>query len=103
MVLSEDLYSLSSGAVEGMGLGKPLILSKQPALIEYFYKGALFVDNSIKGIVNGIITFRDQEKRLKQEIDELAFEKQKRWEMRQVGQQLNFSSLTLQLLTGFMR
>lgn len=80
MVLSTDHYSLSSGAVEGMALGKPLILSKQPALTNYFSKGAVFVDNSVESIVNGVQTVQDREHYLVQQILELATEKRERWE-----------------------
>jgi len=80
MVLSTDRYSLSSGAVEGMALNKPLILSKQPALTNYFSKGAVFVENSVESIASGVEIVRDQVQDLVQEIGELAVEKQERWE-----------------------
>jgi glycosyltransferase involved in cell wall biosynthesis len=80
MVLSTDQYSLCSGAVEGMALGKPLILSKQPALTNYFSKGAVFVDNSVDSIVDGVMTVRDQKLCLTHEIVVLATQKRERWE-----------------------
>jgi glycosyltransferase involved in cell wall biosynthesis len=80
MVLSTDHYSLCSGAVEGMALGKPLVLSKQPALTDYFRMGAVFVDNTVEGIVGGVRTAQDKERVLTQQITELAIEKRDRWE-----------------------
>ncbi|MGB5931840.1 MAG: glycosyltransferase [Anaerolineae bacterium] len=80
MVLTTHPYSLLSGAVEGMALGKPLILSRQPVLTDYFTKGTIFVDNSVESIVDGVRELRGQEHRLTQEIVELAAEKRERWE-----------------------
>ncbi len=80
MVLSTDRFSLSSGAVEGMALGKPLILSNQPALTNYFTKGAVFVDHSVENIVKGVQIVRDREPYLVKQILELATEKRERWE-----------------------
>jgi len=80
MVLTTYADSLSSGAVEAMALGKPLILSRQPALIGYFTKGAKFVDHSVESIVKGVQDVREQEHCLAQESVELSTEKRKRWE-----------------------
>lgn len=80
MVLSTDQYSLLSGAVEGMALGKPLILSRQPALTKYFTMGAVFVEHSVESLVNGVEIVRDQEHNLKQQVLELATKKRERWE-----------------------
>jgi glycosyltransferase involved in cell wall biosynthesis len=80
MVFTTDHHSLTSGAVEGMALGKPLILSNQPALTDYFTKGVVFVDHSAERIVKGVQTVQDQEHHLTQQIHELAIEKRERWE-----------------------
>lgn len=80
MVLTSYPYSLLGGAQEGMALGKPLIISRQPTLTEYFTKGAIFVDHSVESIVKGIRRLREQEYCLTQEIVELAAEKRERWE-----------------------
>lgn len=80
MALTTYPYSLLAGAQEAMGIGKPLILSRQPALTEYFTKGAVFVDHSVESIVDGIREAQGQEHRLTQEIAHLAVEKRKRWE-----------------------
>ncbi len=80
MVLTEHNYSLLAGAQDGMVIGKPLIVSKKPALLEYFTKGAIFVENTPESIVEGVKAFREQEDRLKREIVELAAEKIEGWE-----------------------
>ena len=80
IVLTTASNSLLSGAVEGMALGKPLVLSKQPVLTAYFKKGAVFVDHSMESIVLGVRAVREHEDRYTREIKELAVEKRERWE-----------------------
>lgn len=80
MVLTTASNSLLSGAVEGMALGKPLVLSNQPTLTAYFIKGAVFVDHSVESVVNGVLTARKRQSDLAQQIVELAKEKRERWD-----------------------
>jgi glycosyltransferase involved in cell wall biosynthesis len=79
MVLTTASNSLLSGAVEGMALGKPLVLSNQPTLTTYFVKGAVFVDHSVESVVNGAQTVRNRQQDLAQQMIELATEKRERW------------------------
>ncbi len=79
MTLTTTPYSLVAGGVEGMAVGKPLILSRQPALTEYFTRGAVFVEHSVESIVEGLQQARKKENRLLREISELSREKQNRW------------------------
>jgi glycosyltransferase involved in cell wall biosynthesis len=79
MTLTTTPYSLVAGGIEGMAIGKPLILSNQPALTDYFTKGAIFVDHSVESIVDAVQQVLKQEDRLKKEIAELAVEKRERW------------------------
>lgn len=79
MNLTTTPYPLVSGGVEGMALGKPLILSRQPGLREYFTKGTIFVDHTIDSIIKGVRQARQQEEQLRGEISELSKEKQNRW------------------------
>jgi glycosyltransferase involved in cell wall biosynthesis len=81
MTLTTTRYSLVSGGIEAMTLGKPLILSRQPVLTDYFTKGAIFVDNSVESITNGIQEARENKNSLTQEVIDLAAEKRARWEM----------------------
>lgn len=80
IALTRFRHSLLAGAQEAMFMGKPLIVSKQPALTDYFTKGAIFVDNSPQSLVDGVRRLRAQEERLTEEIVELAGEKRKQWE-----------------------
>ena len=80
MVLTTYPFSLLGGAQEAMALGIPLNLSRQPALTEYFTRGAVFVDHSVDSIVRGLLTVQEREEWLKQDIAVLASESRVRWE-----------------------
>ena len=80
MVLTSYPYSLLQGAQEGMSAGRPLILSRQPALTEFFTKGAVFVDHSVESIVAGVQEAQQRERVLSNEIAHLAVEQRERWE-----------------------
>jgi glycosyltransferase involved in cell wall biosynthesis len=80
IALTTAEYSLLSGAIEAMALGKPPILSRRQALTEYFSKGTVFVDHTAESIVVGISELQQNEDRLIEEISELNIEKQHRWE-----------------------
>jgi glycosyltransferase involved in cell wall biosynthesis len=81
MTLTTYPHSLLAGGTDGMAVGRPIILSRQPALIEYFNKGALFVENTPESLVDGIRQLQQEEDRLQKEILELAIEKRQLWEM----------------------
>jgi glycosyltransferase involved in cell wall biosynthesis len=80
IVLTTDPYSLLGGAQEGMSLGKPLIISDQPALREYFIKGTVFVNHTAESIRDAVLEAREHEVRLAQESVDMAAEKRQRWE-----------------------
>lgn len=80
LALTTDANSLLSAAVEGMAMGKPLILSRQPALTNYFHKGAVFVDNSVQNMTQAILDVRQNQEKYTCQIQELALEKRARWE-----------------------
>jgi glycosyltransferase involved in cell wall biosynthesis len=80
IVLTTESYSLLGGAQEGMSLGKPLIVSDQPALREYFTKGTVFVEHTAESIRDAVIEAREHEARLGQESLDMAAEKCQRWE-----------------------
>jgi glycosyltransferase involved in cell wall biosynthesis len=75
-------YSLLAGGQDGLTEGKPLILSDQPVLRDYFSRGTVFVDNSAGSIVEGVRCVQQNEDELKREIAELAGEKARLWEER---------------------
>jgi glycosyltransferase involved in cell wall biosynthesis len=74
-------YSLLGGAHDAMMIGKPLILSRQPALTEYFTRGAVFVDNTADSVTDGILAAQTNERQLAWEITELSEEQGQRWEL----------------------
>jgi len=80
MTLTEEPFSLVSGGIESMALGKPTILSRQPVLTEYFTKGTVFVEHTAESIIAGVRYVQTHEDRLIREISELAVEKRERWE-----------------------
>jgi glycosyltransferase involved in cell wall biosynthesis len=80
MTLTTEAYSLVSGGVESMALGLPTILSRQPVLLDYFTKGAVFVEHTPESIAAGVKQARDAEERLRREISTLAAEKIDRWQ-----------------------
>ncbi len=80
VVLTTYPYSLLGGAQDGMVLGRPLIVSRQPSLTDYFTKGTVFIDNTAEGMINGIREVRQQEETLTHQIQELAVEKRELWQ-----------------------
>ncbi len=80
LTLTTNPHSLVAGGTEGMYIGKPLILSRQPALLEYFTKGAVFVDHSYESLVEGLKQAQERENDLARESKELAAEKSASWE-----------------------
>ncbi len=81
MVLTTNPHSLVAGGTEGLHAGKPLILSRQPALVEYFTKGAIFVDHTVESIAAGIRRAQEQADILSRQSAELASEKRGAWEI----------------------
>jgi len=71
MVLTTTDCELSCAAYEGIALGKPLILSNWTTIREYFNEGAVYVDNTVEGIVQGIRYYLMERIRLMQEVFEL--------------------------------
>ncbi|MCB2180231.1 glycosyltransferase [bacterium] len=80
MTLTDTPKSLVSGGIEAMTLGKPMILSSQPVLIDYFTKGAIFISHTEKSMIEGINRSRSEMDVLTKESKELLIEKQSRWE-----------------------
>jgi glycosyltransferase involved in cell wall biosynthesis len=80
MTLTTNPYSLVSGGYEGMYLGKALLLSRQPALIEYFTRGAVFIDHTPESIVAGVLETKSRREELERESSELLREKSSIWQ-----------------------
>jgi glycosyltransferase involved in cell wall biosynthesis len=80
MTLTTEAYSLVSGGIEAMALGRPNILSRQPVLEEYFTKGTVFVDHTVESLVAGVRAAQASEEVLSQQALQLATEKRERWD-----------------------
>ncbi|MEN6571521.1 MAG: glycosyltransferase [Anaerolineaceae bacterium] len=80
MVLTTNPYSLVAGGSEGLYCGIPLILSRQPALVDYFTRGAVFVEHTPESLAEGVATARANQKQLKAGCAELATERTRIWE-----------------------
>lgn len=77
LVLTTDDHTMQRGACEAVSIGKPIITSNWPLLKEYFNMGTIHVDNTARGIREGVQTMREQRQTLEKEV---AILKQKRWE-----------------------
>lgn len=86
IALTTAPYSLLSGAIEAMALGKPPILSRQPALMSYFTQGTVFVDHTAESLITAVYTLQQHQQQLTQEINELNRQKRERWD--QTNQEL---------------
>lgn len=96
MTLTTFEYSLLGGAQEGMAMGKPLILSKQPVLTEYFSKGTVFVEHNVESMVEGIHEARCNREDLAKEVTALGIEKRQQWDA-------SFASLMQLIKASFER
>lgn len=79
MCLTTYPYSLLAGGQDGMMAGIPLIISRQPALTDYFTDGAVFVENTANSIIEGVQQIRRREPYLRQEISNLFVQKRLLW------------------------
>ncbi|NJO84734.1 MAG: glycosyltransferase [Blastochloris sp.] len=80
MVLTTYPNSLLGGAQDGVVMGKPLLLSRQPTLTEFFTKGTVFVENTTEGLIEGISQVRANEQRLLSEVADFEIEQAAAWE-----------------------
>ncbi|MEW6095130.1 MAG: hypothetical protein AB1567_01195 [bacterium] len=89
MVITTQDHTMQRGGYEAVSLQKPLIISNWEILRKTFYKGAVFVDNTQDGIVNGILQVKDNIEKYKKEVIELKKDRAEIW---------NNSQQTLELL-----
>jgi len=79
MALTTYPNSLLGAAQDGTLLKKPLILSDQPTLREYFTAGTVFIPNTTQGIVDGVNQARDNRESLIEDIKQFAEDKRIQW------------------------
>lgn len=79
IVLTIHQYSLLGGAMDGLYLEKPIIVSDQPALREHFPKGAVFIPNTGEGLCDGIQAMLAHEADYRRGMHELRQEMEAAW------------------------
>lgn len=78
--LTKEDHTMQRGAYEAIYLGKPVITSRFEILLKAFYKGAVHVDNTVDGIVKGILQMKENIEKYRIEAEELKLEKLAKWE-----------------------
>jgi glycosyltransferase involved in cell wall biosynthesis len=73
-------HTMQRGACEALSMGKPIITSKWPLLEDYFSRGTVHVDNTAKGIRDGVREMVRHHSRYKAEIEQLQIEQRHEWE-----------------------
>jgi hypothetical protein len=68
------------GAYEAVYQGTPVIVSDWPLLREAFNRGAIHVDNTTRGIAEGVREMRDRHRHYKSEVLTLREHKRAMWE-----------------------
>ena len=71
---------LVCGAYESTAAGKPLVLSKTRALMEYFNEGAVYVNHTTDSIANGIIEAIRRKNELSKQIRHLKILRFNEWQ-----------------------
>ncbi|MCA9731237.1 MAG: hypothetical protein H6696_01690 [Deferribacteres bacterium] len=80
MTLTTRDHTMLRGAWEAIYQSTPVIISDWPILQENFPTGAVHVDNSVPGIVNGIKTLRENYEEHQNGANQLCDQKHTRWE-----------------------
>jgi glycosyltransferase involved in cell wall biosynthesis len=74
VALTTFAHSVLGAAQDGVAMGRPLVLSDQPALRATFSRGAVFTPNSADGLVAAIAQLRERERELRAEVAALRAE-----------------------------
>lgn len=80
MVLTTRDFTMQRGGSEAVTVGKPLITSDWEILRRTFAKGTVHVDNGAEAIVTALETVRNDYPRFQAGIQELAAERELRWQ-----------------------
>lgn len=80
MTLTTRENTMQRAGSEAISVEKPLITSDTEMLRNYFRKGTVFVDNSSKGIIEGIGEVKKNYNKYKNEIIELQKERRQKFE-----------------------
>ena len=82
VVLTTKPHILLCGAYEAVAAGKPLVLSNQEDLLEYFSRGVVPTENDADGIAVAIRIALADKGRLSSEIEGLKVDLTKFWDER---------------------
>ncbi len=72
-------HTLQSGGMEALFMGKPLITSHFPFLMNFFSKGTVYVEPKAESIINGVYRFITGHEILQKEIVKLRAERWREW------------------------
>lgn len=84
MCLTTRDHTMQRGACEALWMGKPIITSDWPILRDYFYRGAIFVDNTPHQIEQGLIQMQQKQSVFQGEILHLQTSRKQEWQERLV-------------------
>lgn len=79
MCLTTRNHTMQRGACEALSLGKPIITSDWPLLRDYFHRGTIHVDNTSRGIGQGVQTMMERYDDYQLQIRELQVKQQQEW------------------------
>jgi glycosyltransferase involved in cell wall biosynthesis len=80
MCLTMENHTLQSGANEALWMGKPIITSNWPILIQSFGKGTIHINNSVDSICSAVQQMRRNINSFEQEILEYQEDRKQNWE-----------------------
>jgi glycosyltransferase involved in cell wall biosynthesis len=79
MCLTTRNHTMQRGACEALSMGKPIITSTWPLLENYFCKGTVHVDNTPRGIREGVRKMAKHNSRYSKEILQLQGAQREEW------------------------
>jgi glycosyltransferase involved in cell wall biosynthesis len=79
IVLTTFAHSIVGGGDDAVAVERPLIVSDQPAIRDFFTKGTVYIQNTTDSLVQAIETVRVDEERFRREIAELNSEYEQEW------------------------
>lgn len=85
MSLTTLEHTMQRGAYEAVYLGKPVLVSGSEFLRKAFYKGAVYVENSVDGIVSAVREMKENLPEYQQQVASLRVEKLQRWNQTQTA------------------
>lgn len=82
MCLTTRDHTMQRGACEALSLGRPIVTSHWPLLREYFHQGTVHVDNTSKGIRDGVSEMKANYETYLRGIRAMQVSQQAEWQAR---------------------